>query len=721
MYNCVVRTREYSLMRATSAACKPNIASTPISTRAHINTNLATLTTTLCVPTRVDSLTSLNPPSTMVRRSRRLASGIAITVLCLPILVLAEEVPTPTPEISIPALRECDPNSIWPNGGRCAPSSVLVTYGQTSFVLVSTAEAEAVTSVASTVATEETTAIEISSRGSSTDAIATTSFTSWSALSIPSSSLTNSAMAQTSAASAARDRGSWWRRKHDGQYRGHWGGGYWFRDGIEQEAEAGEAPLKKRAAGNAIAKIPRHIQRDSSDVVNSERASLPSSRVPLNSTFARRQETTASEPATAQTAAIDALTTTVASSSNEASDQGQTIQESESVTDTSDLPVSVQATSACIKSRRITSTVTLQNTVTVIPQQSSSSEPNSIPSLPSTDSHGSHAPPPHTTDPVPLKPNVPAGGGLADEFIETDEVQCTRVVADKGAAGAGEPLTVTTSCFVYEPLSPPETSESSSLQPVPTPEATPPEPLSTSVDTATTGPSSNPAPPPGADAHETSGPSITFSAEQAQVKTAAAEGQAAIETEQWQARSSIESSSQLHDDPLSNGAARGPYVAPTVPPELLPQYASSTSSSEQFSAIQGYGQEVPHPPPESDPTRTLRTTATSTIYHTTTVTSLAFDSSEYTGPPGDSIGLLTSVEEYSTLSAASSENSASTSGPIDVLTSLRETSAMPLASLSSSATSQPAGYAASNATMFPGLLETVTYTTTICPSGAVGW
>lgn len=138
------------------------------------------------------------------------------------------------------------------------------------------------------------------------------------------------------------------------------------------------------------------------------------------------------------------------------------------------------------------------------------------------------------------------------------------------------------------------------------------------------------------------------------------------------------------------------------------------------SAVQGYGQEAPPPPPESDPTTTLRTTTTSTTYHTTTVTPLAFDSSEYTGPPGSSIDLLTSFEEYSTL-PASSEDPASTSSSFGVLMGLQGSSGVPLASSSSSATSQPAGYAASNATMVPGLLETVTYTTTICPSGAVGW
>lgn len=139
----------------------------------------------------------------------------------------------------------------------------------------------------------------------------------------------------------------------------------------------------------------------------------------------------------------------------------------------------------------------------------------------------------HTTDPEPLNLHATGGGGLAGELVENDEVQCTRAVAGKGAAGAGEPLTITTSCFAYEPLLPPETSESSNLQPSPTPEATPPSPPPTSANTATTATTvdSDPAPPPVTDAQDNSGPSITFSAEQAQAKTAAAEAQAAIETE----------------------------------------------------------------------------------------------------------------------------------------------------------------------------------------------
>lgn len=656
----------------------------------------------------------------MVGHPRLLTSSVAIAIFCLPLSVLAEDIPTPNPEISIPALPECDPNSVWPNGGHCASFGVLVTYGQTSFVSASTAEAEAATSVVSTVATEEATASEISSTTSNAEAIATTSFTSWSALSIPGLSLTASAMPQTSAVFAGQDRGGWWRRKHGGPRRGHWGGADWSQDAVEQGKEASEAPVEKRVAGKALARSSLHMKRDSSDAVSSEQASLPSFRVAPNSTFAGRQEATASELANAQTAPIDTLPTTAISVSDEASSQSQTNQQSESVTETSDLPISVEAMPTSTTSRRITSTVTLQNTITVIPQQSFPPERDDASSQSSNKSHSSDAPPLHTTAPAPLKPHVPAGGGLADERVETDEVRCTRAVAGKGAGGVGEPLTVTTSCFAFQPLSLPETSENSSLQPGPTSDAVPPSPPVTSVDTATTAPSSNSAPKAAADAQDISGPSITFSAEQAQVKTAAAEPQAAIETEHPEASSIVESASQPLEAALSNGAARGPYVAPTIPPEPLPQPTSSTSSSEQSSTVQGYGQEAPPPPPEAYPTTTLRTTTTSTIYHTTTVTPLAFDSSEYTGPAGDPIDLLTSLEEQSTL-PASFETSASTSSGFGVLTAWEGASGVPLASSSSSATSQPANYAESNATMFPGLLETVTYTTTICPSGSVGW
>lgn len=656
----------------------------------------------------------------MVGRPRRLASSVAIPIFCLPLSVLAKNVPMPTPEISIPALPECEPNPVWPNGGRCASFGVLVTYGQTPFVSASTAEAEAATSVVSAVATEEATASEISSTTSSAEAIATTSFTSWSALSITGSISTASAMPQTSAASAGRDRGGWWRRRHGRPRRGHWGGGNWFQDGVEQGKEASEAPVEKRVAGKALAGSLLHMKRDSSDAVSSEQASLPRFRVAPNSTFAGRQEATASELANDQTAPIDALPTITTSVSNGASGQSQTNQQSESGTETSDLPISVEAMPTSTTSRRITSTVTLQNTITVIPQQSFPPERDDASSQSSINSHSSDAPPPHTTDPAPIKPHVPAGGGLADERVETDEVRCTRAVADKGAGGVGEPLTVTTSCFAYEPLSLPETYENSSLQPGPTSDAMPPSPPVTSVDTATTGLSSNSALQAAAEAQDISGPSITFSAEQAQVKTAAAEPQAAIEIEQPEASSIVESSSQPLEAALSNGAARGPYVAPTIPPEPLPQPASSTSPSEQSSTVQGYGQEAPPPPPETDPTTTLRTTTTSIIYHTTTVTPFAFDSSEYTGAAGNPVDLLMSLEEHSFL-PASFETSASTSSGFGVLTGLEGASDVPLASSSSSATSQPANYAESNATMFPGLLETVTYTTTICPSGSVGW
>lgn len=386
---------------------------------------------------------------------------MVLASLSLPFSSLAEEGPTPIPDISIPVYFTCDPNTVGPDGARCASPGVLVTYGQTSFVSALTAEAEAPSSIVPRVSSAESTTTSLSSNVSDTRSINTAPPNAELTVPLSSSVLVSSATdtapstielmtlntitesaspstnvvpTETASASATLAQTWPWQQKHGGPWReqggGHWkehhGGKKGHRWGSPQGKRDNPDPMSSQTLpmfGTALSTTAteQHEQSSLDTTSTQPTADIPS---PTSKTLSSTEEAvdhgeeahqsqddastsdspqghSTEEATSTQATAVNPLRTSETSSDAEKSvsrsqgthrsqdltptsdspvgvaeksdSRSQEVQRSQDRAPTSNSPIGVQVMSTSTTFHSITSTMTVQNTITVVPLEASPS------------------------------------------------------------------------------------------------------------------------------------------------------------------------------------------------------------------------------------------------------------------------------------------------------------------------------------------------------------